>query len=160
MIEKEFVSHWHQYIENMTQTPTEFYSSVEALIKEERLPDVKLSRVKYSEKGIFSANREYLQIKSKGYFFDLCAAAYGRGFFVSYWQRENRTAKKSLLEKVPVVGSIISGVAMPDTFYTVDTRLMFQGAVHACVIAAIDKMLESKGLRALSESQRMLPSMG
>jgi hypothetical protein len=158
MIQKEFVSHWHQYIENMTQTPKEFYTSVEDLIKEEQLPDVKTNRVKHSEKGLFSANREYLQIKSKGYFFDVCAAPYGRGFFVSYWQRENRSAKGALLERIPIFGRLFRAVAMPETFFTIDTRLMFQGAVHSCIVHAINSMLEAKGMKALSEVQKAAPA--
>ncbi len=159
MIQKEFVSHWNQYIENMAQTPKEFYALVESLVKSNDVSDIKISRVTHKEKGIFSSSREYLQIKSKGYFFEVCAAAYGKGFFISYWQLENRTGKKSLLARIPIIGSLLSSVAIPETFFTIDTRMMFQGMIHSCIMSAIDSETSKKGLRALSETERMPKNM-
>jgi hypothetical protein len=40
------------------------------------------------------------------------------------------------------------------TYYRVDTALMFQSVTHGAVLGALDTVLSSKGLRALSEVER------
>jgi hypothetical protein len=62
-----------------------FYASLEAALDRRRIPDISLWRVDWSEGGIFSAKREYLRVRRKDYLFDVCAAPFGSGFFVSWW---------------------------------------------------------------------------
>lgn len=155
MLQKEHVSHWHQYVENLNQTPEEFYKSIEGLISRNQIPDVKTSRKKFSQGGLFSSSRIYLEVKSKGYFYHVCAAPYGKGFFVSYWQSENQSSKKGLLSKIPIVGNLITSIVVPETFYSVDTRLMFQSMIHSCVLGALNVELESRGLRNISSQSNL-----
>ena len=55
---------------------------------------------------------------------------------------------------MPLVGTIYERVFAPETYYALDTALMFQEAVHNAVLEVIDGMISAKGLRALSEVER------
>lgn len=68
-----------------------FYESLAASIKKRGVTDVVLSRIDYHEGGIFSAKREYLRAERQRVVFDVCAAPFGNGFFVSWWMGETRS---------------------------------------------------------------------
>ncbi len=55
---------------------------------------------------------------------------------------------------VPVVGWIYEKLFAPETYYRIDTMLMFQSAVHSAMLETIDGLLTQKGLRALRENER------
>jgi hypothetical protein len=55
---------------------------------------------------------------------------------------------------IPILGRIIRRLFRPDTYYRIDTALMFQEAVHAAVLEVIDGLTSAKGIRALTEAQR------
>jgi hypothetical protein len=54
----------------------------------------------------------------------------------------------------PVFGWMYVKLFGPFTYYKIDTKLMFQSAVHSAVLAAVDQVTASKGLRALTELER------
>lgn len=84
-LETPVLSHWHKQVDNFQTSSLDFYTAVEAAIKERNLPDVRVSRVEYQEGGILSPARVYLRIERGRYAFDICAAPFGRGFFFSSW---------------------------------------------------------------------------
>ncbi|MFP5234351.1 MAG: hypothetical protein ACLGSD_00490 [Acidobacteriota bacterium] len=55
---------------------------------------------------------------------------------------------------IPVLGWIYVRFFAPPTYYKVDTTLMFQSVVHAAVLEVVDQLLNAKGVRALTESER------
>jgi hypothetical protein len=55
---------------------------------------------------------------------------------------------------MPLVGWVYERVFAPPTFYSVDTALMFQDAVHYAVLEVVDAMTANKGVRALTETER------
>ena len=66
-------SHWQHMFEDLQFSTQDFYSAVEAIIKEREIPDVKVERVVFSESKLLVGNRrEYLRIKRKQYVFDIC----------------------------------------------------------------------------------------
>ena len=147
-------SHWYHLIENFQQPSQEFYSSLEQAIKKRNLPDVRISRIEFKEGNIFSAQREYLRVKRKELVFDICAAPYGNGFFISWWLGEKMGAFLSLLLVIPFLGSLIAKTSRPATYYRLDTTLMFQESVHLAVLEILDVVTDVKGLRELSEAER------
>ena len=78
-------SYWHHLLENVQASPLEFYKALEGALQKRQIPDVTHSRVSWSEGGYFSARREYLRVRRNDLTFDICAAPYGTGFFVSWW---------------------------------------------------------------------------
>lgn len=72
----------------------------------------------------------------------------GNGF------RQGILVGESTLLAIPIIGRIYEWIFAPETFYSVDTGLMFQDAVHNAVIEVMDCMTTSKGVRALTEGER------
>jgi len=86
--EPDFISHWDQLIENWQASPLEFYNSVEKALEARSVPQTQWTRVEHKEGGIASANRVYFRTQRGKYAFDICAAPFGTGFFVSWWFTE------------------------------------------------------------------------
>ena len=130
------LSHWDHMFQGMQQSSDEFYGRVEQYLALHQLKDAKLERVKFSEGGIFSSKREYLQIRRGDHVFHVCAAPFGNGFFVSWWLSA-------------VKRGFFSRVFKPLTYYKVDTALMFQSVTHDAVLATLDEITNAKGLQTL-----------
>ncbi len=61
---------------------------------------------------------------------------------------------EDLVLSIPVVGKFYEWVFAPDTWYKMDTALVFQEAVRKAVLEVIDGLTSAKGIRALSELER------
>ena len=79
------LAHWSKLLEGVAASPLEFYASVEEAVHERQIPNTETSRVEWDETGLFSSKREYLRISRGRHTFDVCAAPFGTGFFVSSW---------------------------------------------------------------------------
>lgn len=55
---------------------------------------------------------------------------------------------------VPGLGWFYARLFAPETYYRIDTVLMFQSSVQAAMLEAIDGLTALKGVRALSEDER------
>jgi hypothetical protein len=143
--------HWSHSFDGIQFSSNDFYNAVVEGITRRQIPDVEFSRVNYTESGFFSDDREYLHIVRGEYIIDICAAPFGTCFFVSSWLVQKPSFLTKLLRKVKALAPFVER----KTYYQIDTEGMFQGAVHASVLEAIDYMTTTKGVRALSESQRM-----
>src|SRR5262245_54135477 len=82
------IAHWSTLIENFNVLSREFYAGVEKAIRERKVPDAEISRVDFSEGGVFTAKREYLRVTRGKHVFDICAAPFGTGYFFSSWLGE------------------------------------------------------------------------
>ncbi len=147
------ISHWHQPIDGLQASPKEFYSSVEEAIRRRNLPDTKFFRINFPEAGPLSPRREYLRVMRRDHVFDICGAPFGPGFFVSSWLGELPSGCLALLLAIPFVNILVAWFVR-ETYYKVDTALMFQAAVHAAVLEVLDGMTQAKGIRSLSELER------
>ncbi|MEI6575096.1 MAG: hypothetical protein WCO63_02860 [Bacteroidota bacterium] len=143
-------NHWHHFFAGLKFSTNEFYALVEENIKAQAMPDVEVSRVDFSEGGLFSDKREYLRVERKDDMFDICAAPFGAGFFVSYWLGTPKRFFKNMVKSIPGVRAV-SGEA---TYYKEDAACMFRGLVVSCVTTAIDEITTSKGIRGLTENER------
>lgn len=59
-----------------------------------------------------------------------------------------------VLMSLPILGAVYRYYFAPDTYYRVDTQQMFNTAIHAAVLEAIDSQTAQKGLRSLAEDER------
>ena len=169
------LSHWHKLFEGMQVSPEQIYSQIQQAIERRKIPDIKISRISYPEAGALSARREYLRVQRMEYIFDICAAPFGTGFFVSWWL--GNTQKFSWLLALLIIvlvliiglviglpwwlplgiGLIIVGLwrlSLRPTYYRLDTALMFQDSGHAAVLEVIGQVTEGKGIRVLSELEK------
>ncbi|MBN2455466.1 MAG: hypothetical protein JXB29_02850, partial [Sedimentisphaerales bacterium] len=97
------------------------------------------------------------------------------GFFVSWWLGEHRKFSWvlaiilvvvleviGLLIKLPwwlplIIGVVIVALwrlSMRSTYYRLDTAMMFRDSVHTAVMEVVDKVVDAKGLRQLTEEQK------
>lgn len=148
------ISHWSHMFQGLQQSANDFYREVGAILGSQALKDAKVESVRFSEGGIFSAKREYLQIRRGDHVFHICAAPFGNGFFVSWWLGAVDRGFFAWLAKLPLIGRLFRIFIKPLTYYKVDTALMFQSVTHGAVLEALDKLTEGKGLRALSDVER------
>lgn len=140
-------SNWHQLFSNQKYSAQEFYNLVEMHVTALQIPDVKTSRVNLSEGGLFSSNREYLRITRKSFVFDICAAPFGTGFFVSWWLGGTTSFLQGLIAKIPFIGSYLAKKAQQKTYFQLDNENMFRESIAYCVKVAVDKMTEGKATR-------------
>jgi hypothetical protein len=82
------VGHWDQLFENCQASSLEFYNSVEKALVARSVPQTHWARVEHKEGGLGSENRVYFRTQRGKYAFDICAAPFGTGFFVSWWFTE------------------------------------------------------------------------
>lgn len=77
-------------------------------------------------------------------------------WFVGYLIREGKlgASAEDVVLAIPVLGRFYEGLFKPDTYYKIDTTLMFQSAISSAVMEAIDEITSAKGIRALSELER------
>jgi len=145
---------WGHSFDNLQFSSEEFYRSVEEAVKRRQIPEVRFSRVTYSEGGILSANREYLHIVRHELIFDVCAAPFGTGFFVSVWSVDKPSFFHKLLHKIEALIPLLER----KTYYEIDTISMYRGAIKDSVLDAIDQMTNTKGVRQLTELERIFNS--
>ena len=81
----EILQHSPLLIEGLQFSPKEFYAKVEQALVARQVPDIAIERIDWKEGGALSARREYLRIRRERLIFDICAAPFGAGFFVSTW---------------------------------------------------------------------------
>jgi hypothetical protein len=147
-------SKWQHHFENLQFSTQEFYTLAEQKIKLEDIKGIKTMRITYAEGGIFSSKREYLRISRNELIFDICAAPFGKGFFISWWHGESAGAIKDVLAKIPVIGQYLVNLASLKTYYQLDTEQMFKEVVKSCVLKSIEEISASKGIRGLTEIER------
>lgn len=148
------LSHWNQMIPGLMQSAQEFYGSVEAAVMPHDLKNVKFERVSFSEGGILSAKREYLQIRRGEHVFHVCAAPFGNGFFISWWLGQVESGIFAWLASVPGIGWIVGRFLKPLTYYKIDTAMMFQSVTHGALMQTVDSITQAKGIRAMTEAER------
>ena len=78
-------SHWGHLLENFSFSSNEFYQRVEKALQRRDVPQLTATRVVWNEGGLLSPRREYLRVQRGRSAFDICAAPFGSGFFVSSW---------------------------------------------------------------------------
>ncbi|MCZ7601625.1 MAG: hypothetical protein M5R37_02100 [Melioribacteraceae bacterium] len=148
-IPQNIISHWHYLIEGFHGSSQEFYTSLEQSIEKRGIPNLKVTRVFHKEGSTLSAKREYLRVRRYNQYFDVCAAPFGNGFFISWWLGEN----EGCLANIPFLG-IIFRIMNPTTYFQIDTTLMFQESIRLSVLEVIDEFIKEKGLKALSDIER------
>ncbi|HTE01630.1 MAG TPA: hypothetical protein VK668_20220 [Mucilaginibacter sp.] len=140
-------AHHYQHFENLQLSSNDFYTILETMIKEYQYPDVICKRATLKERGIFSSSREYLKISRSLYNFYVCAAPFGKSFFISWWLKEDANTTANVAEKVPWFGKIFAEQIESKSYYQLDSELMFTNSIHSIIKLAVGKVLKEYGLR-------------
>ena len=75
---------WCQLIENVSAAPSDVYAAVEKCVEARKVPGLETTREFWHEGGAISAKREYLRFARERLVFEICAAPFGTGFFLSF----------------------------------------------------------------------------
>lgn len=110
--------------------------------------------ITYPQGSIFSDQRRYLRVERSYLVFDICAAPFAHGFFVSWWQGEIPNVLRRILTALPFIGKIMERAFFIRTYYQIDVEQMFKDSVHHCVLEAIDAITTAQGIRGLGERER------
>ena len=145
----------NHYFDKLQFSSDEFYTLLEKIIEERQMPNTKISRKDYYEGSILSNKREYLRVKRFEDIFDICAAPFGTGFFVSYWFAEPKHTFIDMLKRIPVLGPMVEGWHESSTYYKEDTASMFRACTKDSITEAIGQITTSQGVRGFSELERM-----
>ncbi len=152
----EVISHWSTLIENFQMSPQNFYKMVTQAIQKKKMPNTTIGKVSFKESHLLSANREYLQIYcKKDFYFAICGAPFGTGFFVSWWLLQPPDGcLAQLFAPFPVLSAIAKAMVKPWTYYRIDTASMFQTATHSAVLEVVDEITSADHLKALPQAER------
>lgn len=147
------ISHWSHFFTFFTLSSNTFYEKLEEVLKDHEMPNSRIERTKHKEAGFLSANREYLRIKHGDIVFDVCAAPFGKDFFISWWLYETAGTMRTMLKNTKV-GNFLNERAASRAFYQIDEESMFRSCVHDCILETITKVTEGKTTLQLTDAQK------
>ncbi len=146
------ISHWHQRFDNTQLSSMDFYQELYAAIRDKELPGINMFRVTYTEVGLFSARREYFRVQHNEYMYDICAAPFGKNFFISYWHSEISGCLIGLIAMIPFIGKSWAKYLLHKTFYQQDSEILFKESLLSILRQTIDSIHDSgRGLRRLAD---------
>lgn len=150
----QVLSHWQTNLGNLQFSSQSFYNQVTQTLMTHKPPNATSSVVSLKEKGIFSASRDYLRVKTGNLVYDICAAPYGNDFYISYWFYETAGAMRQIFQNTKF-GNFLEDRASRKTFYQADEEGMFSSTVHNAILETIDAIVKEKGIRPLTDIERM-----
>lgn len=133
----EILSRWGHLYPGVQLSGQEMYARVEEKLKTRAIPGAEISKVQWTEGGVFSAQRDYLRVKRWGHAVDVCAAPFGTGFFFSSWLTEPLPR----LGFLALVGLTVAFTVLTGLFFT--TQLWsklgalanFRGTIYLLVVS-------------------------
>ena len=155
----KFDGYWGQYFQ-FTFSTQEFYSEVEKKINGQQMPGVRISRTERHETNLLSPSREYLRIEREKDVFEVCAAPFGAGFFVSSRKGTLPGLRQKILATIPFIGGYLVYIFFRKTFYQIDSQNMFNSAVHDIILDIVKNITIEKGGRDLTELERQFQRIG
>jgi hypothetical protein len=147
------LSHWSHFFQSFAMSSNVFYEELEKTLQSHEMPNAQISKTTHKEGGILSAAREYLRIKHGDIVFDVCAAPFGKDFFISWWLYESAGTMRTMLRNTKV-GDFMNERASKRTFYQIDEEDMFRSCVHDCILETITKVSEGKGMTMLTDADK------
>ncbi|MBX7164065.1 MAG: hypothetical protein K1X49_10240 [Saprospiraceae bacterium] len=133
-------SHWLHDFPGLKFSAMEFYAEVEATLKAREIPGAKASRINLNQTGIFSAKREYLRVVNGEMTFDICAAPYGTGFFISWWYGERVGTLRTILYRILIKGPFFHKASERKSKYQLNIRPYFMRLLNLASRVATTKL--------------------
>ena len=147
------LSHWSHFFNFFSMSSEVFYSELESTLKEHDMPNAVITKAAHKEGGLLSAKRVYLRIKHGDIVFDVCAAPFGKDFFISWWLYETAGTMRTMFRQTKF-GNFLNERAANRTFYQVDEEDMFRSCVHECILETVNRVAEGKGMTQLTDAQK------
>ena len=150
---KNFHSKWNTLIDDFNFSSEDFYKLLKEELASNEINGIVTKFVFLKEGGAFSSRRTYLRLTWKSYHYDICAAPFGKGFFISWWLLYKNSIGQIIVSKIPFVGGWLARKLYPVTYYKIDTASMFMSYAQSSVLKVIDTITKEKGVRGLSEAE-------
>ena len=147
------ISHWSHFFKTFALSSDLFYVELEKSLGSHNMPHAHIERTIHREGGLLSASREYLRIKHGDIVFDVCAAPFGKDFFISWWLYESEGGMRAFFKNTKV-GDFLKNRAAKRTFYQIDEEDMFRSCVHECILETVTKVTENKGELQLTDADK------
>ena len=84
----EVITHWGTVLPGVHFSAEQLYTKVETEIRSREWPGVEFFRASHTEAGLLSHKREYLRVIRQRQVFDLCAATFGKDYFITLREAE------------------------------------------------------------------------
>ncbi|MEP7010169.1 MAG: hypothetical protein ABJC13_07585 [Acidobacteriota bacterium] len=161
------LSNWHMLFEGFSTSTQDFYAAVEQAVRERNLPEISMSRERFKEGGVGTAEREYLRVRRKRIAFDICSAPYGGGHFFSWWLARV-PPRFGILVSLGIffVAACVTGILLimtslmrPDGLGGVLVALVIPYILYAMVLLSMGYLMQ-EGLIGDEEGVMMLPIIG
>lgn len=148
-------THRHRYhhFEDFTLSSQAFYEDLAAIIRERYFPKVSMNVMAIDTGGFLSPKRDYLRITNSHLVFYVCAAPFGKDFFISYWLVDMPEGCLTTFSR-----RVLGIEEPPKTFFEVDTEAIFLEGITAAIQRAIHRATETRGLRAITEGE-LIPKL-
>lgn len=146
---KESSIHRHQlhHFENFQLSSQEFYDDLSKQIEAQQFPDLQVSVVERNTSSLLSHKRLYLKITWKDTStFYVCAAPFGKNFFISYWLLEIPEDFSDLVMRK------VFGYVPPKTMYLADMETTFKKSIETCVEHSIVSVTTKQGYRIVPDA--------
>jgi len=140
-------THSYRHFSDLQLSAQTFYSELNEAILSYEHPGVVCGVGPLGEGGWFSAQREYMRIKKGRYHYYVCAAPFGRSFFISWWLEEQDTFLIAFIASIPFIGRWLAGKTRAKTFFEMDSELMFTESIQFHIKAAVAKLMAEHGFR-------------
>lgn len=141
-------SHHSHHFEDFQMSAQEFYQTLKDIIFKKSFPNVEMHVSAFSTGGILDPYRDYLEIRSDNHIFYVCAAPYGKNFFISYWLKDTEEDFTEML-----IRKIFGGVPQK-SFFEIDSETMFVESIKKAIMVAIEETTQQRGLRKPTLEER------
>jgi hypothetical protein len=116
-------SHWYRLIDNLKISSQQFYTRLHQVLCERQVPALQGARIEFHEGGPLSPKRLYFRLKRERAIFEICAAPFGTGSFVS-WRLGERGLRLNFVGLFLLAAACFGGAA-----YIFD-RYRFEFIIH------------------------------
>lgn len=134
-------------LDHPSVSPRRFYELLELAIRNRKIPGIERpARVTRREGGFWRHRRECLRLTQNTLTFDICAAPYGSGFYVSWRLRHTSISWIAWLLVLPAILQLIARHRGARMDYEQDNLVLFEDAVRQALQQVIKQVTLAKGV--------------
>ncbi|MEZ4927916.1 MAG: hypothetical protein R3A50_16655 [Saprospiraceae bacterium] len=155
VVRSENIGNWCTLYPSMNHDPEDYYQKIVDILKKHEVPNFHSRHRTFKQGSMISSQRLYLEVSRGEYIYHICGAPWGTDFFFSWWQRKRYSPIERLFVKFPVLGPLIKRMNETATYYKLDTDAAFNASVQHAVTEAINEITDAKGLRRLTDAEKV-----
>lgn len=151
---KDFHSNWNTLLDNFSHSTEDFYELLKQELSSRGIKNLRTINKSLNQDSIGFVKRKYLRITWKDYDYYVCAAPFGKGFFISWHLVYKDSPFQMFINKIPFVGLWLTNRLFHITFYKRDTASMFMTYTHQSVLKVIENITKEQGMRLTEQEKK------